>query len=146
MELVRPSDNARSEPRQFTYLPSKFKPGGKRARYDYSSSSYDSSNVGSDELPAVIKHLNLENNVPVQNEISVNNVSTNNVSNISWNAQDMLTSEELMVAMHNIDSDEFRRLFMQHEKEYSPFISNVLDAPQADRRMGAFTHRGHSFA
>lgn len=45
MELVRPSDNARSECKEFRYVPNnEFKPGSKRPRSSmYSSSSYNSS-------------------------------------------------------------------------------------------------------
>lgn len=42
MELERPSDNARSEPKQFTYIPTDIK-SGKRMRPTDSSSSFESS-------------------------------------------------------------------------------------------------------
>lgn len=55
IEIWRPSDGARSEPKEFTYIPSrKHKTGSKRARiYD----SLSSSDFSSSELPATINQI-----------------------------------------------------------------------------------------
>ncbi|KAJ8958305.1 hypothetical protein NQ318_017451 [Aromia moschata] len=119
MELFRPSDQAKSEPREFTYMPvKKLKPGSKRPRYEnYSSSSYNSSSVASDELPAPLS---------------------------SWNTADL--SAELQTAMTYIDSDEFRRLFDQFG-DTDEYPSMAVDAPRAvglrqalPRPQGDFGH------
>ncbi|XP_074038892.1 nuclear factor NF-kappa-B family member relish isoform X2 [Leptinotarsa decemlineata] len=118
IELVRPSDNARSEPRDFRYIPNKtlFKQGNKRARYDYSSSSYDSSNIGSEELPAVINELTLEN-------------TNNPLNNLSIPSG---LSEELQKAMQNIDSDEFKKIFTENLEEYTSIVMST-DAPKSSQ-------------
>ncbi|KAJ8914585.1 hypothetical protein NQ315_017290, partial [Exocentrus adspersus] len=62
MELVRPSDNARSEAREFTYVPSSYKPGSKRPRHaDYSSSSYDTGMSGVRDVQIRYKKLFINN-------------------------------------------------------------------------------------
>lgn len=140
IELVRPSDMARSEPREFTYVPSNFKPGSKRPRNDYSSSSYDSSmSYNSNDLPLDVSNLNIQNTLNITNVSPANtpNVSNtvNNTVNNSWDTNKLLSSEELMMAVTNIDSNELRRLFEQFGPEYTSCLSNVIDAP-ADRKIG----------
>lgn len=132
--MVRPSDNARSEPREFTYVPSNYKPGCKRPRHDFSSSSYDSSmSYGSNDLPLDVSNLNIQNTLNVANV----NPIINNTMNNSWDTNKLLSSEELMVAVNNIDSNELKRLFAQFGDEYTSCISNVLDAPAADKKLGS---------
>ncbi|CAH1173836.1 unnamed protein product [Phaedon cochleariae] len=114
IELVRPSDMARSEPRDFRYIPNKdiYKAGRKRARYDYSSStSYDSSNIGSDELPVVLNAL--------QMDPSHNILSGLNTSNLS---------EELKKAMDDMNSDEFKKIYNANWEEITSIFE--LDAPK----------------
>ncbi|XP_056647921.1 nuclear factor NF-kappa-B p105 subunit-like isoform X1 [Diorhabda sublineata] len=118
IELVRPTDNARSEARSFRYIPNKHtvKPGQKRARYDYSYSSCESSNAGSDELPVVISNLHIEQNA--QTDI-------NSIGSIPSGL-----SEELVKAMKDINSDEFKRIFEECGPEYESLIFEI-DSPQS---------------
>ncbi|XP_072391464.1 nuclear factor NF-kappa-B p110 subunit isoform X1 [Diabrotica undecimpunctata] len=110
VELVRPSDQARSEAREFRYIPNKnnIKPGQKRPRYDYSSSSYDSSNVGSEELPAVINTLQIGPDA----HMSFNNIPSG-------------LSDEIQRALADINSDEFRKIHDAHAEEYNHLLENL---------------------
>ncbi|XP_044262908.1 nuclear factor NF-kappa-B p110 subunit isoform X2 [Tribolium madens] len=108
IELERPSDRARSEPKEFTYTPSSnvYKPGSKRARTSYDT-SYDSS-LPSDELPLPISNLCIENSPNLLDDVQLE-----------------VTSDDLQQAMANINSEEFRRLFNEYGQDYSL----VVDAP-----------------
>ncbi|RZC35454.1 nuclear factor NF-kappa-B p110 subunit [Asbolus verrucosus] len=104
IELERPSDRARSEPKEFTYIVSSnnYKPGAKRARPSYdNNSSYDTS-LASDELPVPINNLYIEN-----------------IPSILDNVELQVTSGELQQALTNINSDEFQRIFNDFGSEYS---------------------------
>ncbi|XP_018565825.1 nuclear factor NF-kappa-B p110 subunit isoform X2 [Anoplophora glabripennis] len=141
IELVRPSDMARSEPREFTYVPSSIKPGSKRPRHDFSSSSYDSSSsYNSNDLPLDVSNLNIQNTLNVVTPNPVNNINFNNLVNNtvnSWDTNKLLSSEELMVAVNNIDSNELQRLFAQFGPEYASCLNSVVvDAPVAERKIG----------
>ncbi|KAG5891588.1 hypothetical protein JTB14_022253 [Gonioctena quinquepunctata] len=118
IELVRPSDNARSEARNFRYIPNKHpsKPGQKRARYEYSSSSYDSSNIGSDELPAVINDLHIQTNNPLIGTYSG-------------------LSEEICKAMQDINSDEFKKIFDENLEEYNVLTGLIPTSEIAQAQM-----------
>ncbi|KAJ8984884.1 hypothetical protein NQ317_002724 [Molorchus minor] len=118
MELVRLSDEARSEPREFKYMPSKYKPGSKRPRNEsYSSSSYTSSAKNSEELlPIVINNLNLGNQPSL--DLSFNDIN-------EFIQEKPLSSEEYARAISDMDSNEFRNLFELVSNEYS----TALDAP-----------------
>lgn len=92
IELIRPSDGARSEPKEFTYVPCDniYRPG-KRARTSCSASnsySYDSSNLPSNELPAVL------------------NTGVN-----SWENPVLLNSRELENVRDEINSEDFNRVY-----------------------------------
>ncbi|CAH1114209.1 unnamed protein product [Psylliodes chrysocephalus] len=128
VELFRPSDGARSEPRDFRYIPNKpiFKAGQKRPRYDYGSSSYSSSNPGSEELPVPIDNLQLEQS-PIFSEMSPLSVPSG-------------LSEEIKRAMNNINSDEFRRIFDAHMDEYVS-VCETTDAPKVAENMQLITRR-----
>ncbi|XP_063906696.1 nuclear factor NF-kappa-B p105 subunit isoform X2 [Zophobas morio] len=104
IELERPSDRARSEAKEFTYTVSSniYKPGSKRARPSYDSSSYDTS-LASDELPVPINNLCLENSP----------------TGLLDDVQLEVTSAELQQAMRNINSDEFQRIFNDFGQDYS---------------------------
>ncbi|CAG9859358.1 unnamed protein product [Phyllotreta striolata] len=119
IELVRPTDGARSEPRDFRYIPNKnnYKTGQKRARYDYSYSySSSTSNFGSDELPVPISTLQIGQPAQAQPvEFGPLNVPSG-------------LSDEIKKAIDNIDSDEFKRIFVEHGES---FMSLDLDAPAA---------------
>lgn len=117
IELERPSDRARSEAKEFAYTVSSniYKPGSKRARPSYESSSYDTS-LASDELPVPINNLYIENN-PV---------------GLLEDVQLEVTSSELQHAMNNINSDEFERLFKDFGSEYSL----ATDAPAVGFKKG----------
>ncbi|XP_060525555.1 nuclear factor NF-kappa-B p110 subunit isoform X2 [Cylas formicarius] len=123
MELVRPSDNAKSEWKEFTYVPNyEFKPGAKRPRSSlYSSSSYNSSSLSSGELPATIQNLG---NIGSGNTFQEVN---------SWGncpAGGILNEEQMNMAMKDIDSDEFNTLFSMFGGVYGEeLISNVRDSP-----------------
>ncbi|KAI4459558.1 nuclear factor nf-kappa-b protein [Holotrichia oblita] len=95
IELERPSDGSRSEPREFTYIPSSqnYKTGMKRPRTSmYSSSEYSSSSLNSAEIPTTLEAL--------QNGCEV-------------------TSADLHAALENIDSDEFRKIFYENYTEFN---------------------------
>lgn len=61
IELERPSDSARSDPKDFTYTPSETMYGG-RKRLRYTNSSYNSSSFSSSELPATINSVSAGDN------------------------------------------------------------------------------------
>ncbi|KAK9881169.1 hypothetical protein WA026_014518 [Henosepilachna vigintioctopunctata] len=112
VELVRPSDNARSEPKEFTYIPvqNQGRPGAKRSRPNEYSSDFDTLSIGSENLPATIN---------LSGDFDIMSLTEN------------LDSEELRIAMSNIDSDEFNKIFARFGKEYeSADIERLsLDAP-----------------
>nr|WMZ41593.1 relish-2 protein [Altica viridicyanea] len=112
IELIRPSDGARSESREFKYIPNKniLKPGQKRARYDYeTSSSYSISNVGSGDLPLPINNLQIDQNMGSP------------LSNFSG-----VLSDELKNAMNNINSEEFQKMFSEYGQEYISICDSHL--------------------
>lgn len=100
IELQRPSDGARSEPKDFTYTPSKIMHNRKRARF--TSSSYSSSNFSSDELPLTITNLPNAQEYNFPRPVGQNFVGPNVVVN----------SEELNDALRHdkINSAEFEKL------------------------------------
>ncbi|XP_045468079.1 nuclear factor NF-kappa-B p110 subunit isoform X2 [Harmonia axyridis] len=117
MELVRPSDNAKSEPMTFTYtpVPKHCKPGAKRARpNDFDSGDYDtgSSSIGSAAIPRTIQHI------------------TENFSGISFSDID---SAELNKLIGDIDSKEFNNLFNENKNEYEmALFPNSADLMSTD--------------
>lgn len=122
MELVRPTDDARSEPRKFRYVPNKdVQPGMKRRRYDYST-SYSSSEFGSDELPTTLVNVKTEQE---KEKIQINAPPL--VDNLSFPIPDNL-SEELKKAMTEYDSAEFQNLFHKYSDEISTLFAT--DSPQ----------------
>lgn len=86
--------------------------GSKRRRYEYSSSEYESSHMGSDELPLTVHNINLE---PASNNLITN----------------LPLSDELIKAMQDINSDEFSKLFNDIQESYS---SLDIDAPKITDR------------
>ncbi|CAH0554865.1 unnamed protein product [Brassicogethes aeneus] len=96
IELVRPSDNARSDPKEFIYTPSDniYRPGRKRPRSDGVSTSYDSSNFPSDELPVTIA----------------------NPQDTNWDTGLPNLSKEFLNACNNIDSAEFNQLLQSMQQ------------------------------
>lgn len=121
IELERPSDKSRSEPKEFIYIPSNnsYKPGTKRPRNVYDSSSYDSSWT-SDELPVPIKDLTID----------------------AFNTPNLLLpiidSNELNQAANNINSDEFAQLFEAFGEDYLSCIEGDGDTtpPVFEPEMG----------
>lgn len=104
LELFRPSDGARSEAKDFSYVPLYDKRGGNRACL--------SSNHSSFELPLTLNSYN-EGNLNMDYQVN---------------------SEELERALHdkNYDSEEFKKIWRQFGEEYinvSEEIGN--DAPNA---------------
>ncbi|XP_076250136.1 nuclear factor NF-kappa-B family member relish isoform X2 [Rhynchophorus ferrugineus] len=118
MELVRPSDNARSECKEFRYVPNnEFKPGSKRPRSSmYSSSSYNSSSMSSSEIPATVNNFSAAGN-----PATIQNYELGG----SWNGQ-ILTNEQIATAITDINSDEFISLFNTIEDEYPEFPEGVM--------------------
>ncbi|XP_066251722.1 nuclear factor NF-kappa-B p110 subunit isoform X1 [Euwallacea similis] len=123
MELVRPSDNARSEWKEFRFVPNnEFKPGSKRPRSSYeSSSSYNSGSVCSSELPATIP-----------NSVAAMHVHQHSASSLpsanSWNQNELFTDDQLERALSDMDSDEFDYLFGMFESVL-PNDVNTMDGP-----------------
>ncbi|XP_044756435.1 nuclear factor NF-kappa-B p110 subunit-like [Coccinella septempunctata] len=114
MELVRPSDNARSEPKEFQYTPASNygKPGSKRARpNDFDSSEYDTASsagsAGSVAIPRTIENMSNE-----LNDIRINDID----------------SEELNKLINDINSDEFREIFNKNKSEYESAIFGNSDS------------------
>ncbi|CAH1977822.1 unnamed protein product [Acanthoscelides obtectus] len=66
MELYRPSDSARSDPRTFRYIPNKSAPGSKRKRYDYSNSN---SSIGSLNIPDFIRGSDSQQSLQIYNQL-----------------------------------------------------------------------------
>nr|CAI5858697.1 unnamed protein product [Callosobruchus analis] len=99
LELYRPSDGARSEPRDFRFIPNKPGPGSKRCRYDYysGSSSYDSDNI-----PDMIRAATCS---PLES-----------ATQISIPLSDQLSSE-MKKAMQDVDSEEFAQLLATIDPE-----------------------------
>lgn len=116
IQLERPSDSARSEPKEFTYIVSPFKPGSKRPRPNFDSSSYDTS-LASDELPVPINNLSI----------------SNSPNQLLDEPQFEITSAELQQAMTNIDSDEFQRLFSEFGPDYSLAMDAAVGYRKANR-------------
>lgn len=92
--------------------------GQKRPRYEYST-EYESSNMGSDELPVVISGMNLET------------TATTNATVPNLNGIPSGLSDEITKAINNIDSDEFKRLFTEYQEDYTNLLD--FDAPRIDR-------------
>ncbi|GJQ72717.1 Rel [Trypoxylus dichotomus] len=107
IELERPSDGSRSEPREFTYIPGQnLRTGMKRPRTSmYSSSEYSSLSLNSAELPTTLEGLHM---------------------NVAYE----VTSADLQEAIKNIDSDEFQKIFTEHWDAFSgaPAIALQTDA------------------
>lgn len=124
MELVRPSDNAKSEPKEFRFVPNnEFKPGSKRARCSMdTSSSYNSGSLSSSELPATIPN----NNAVLPQHGSVSIPSAN-----SWTQNELITDEHMRVAMMDYNSDEFRELF----ETYGPMLPNENGSNAVDGHL-----------
>lgn len=115
IELFRPSDESRSDPREFRYIPNRDKPGGKKRRYDYSS-SYNSSDYASDELPSTI------NNIKTEQDHNLIQMNAPINSSLSLPIPDNL-SEELQKAMLDYDSVAFKNLFNKHCVEFQELIA-----------------------
>nr|CAH7720625.1 unnamed protein product [Callosobruchus chinensis] len=96
LELFRPSDGARSEPRDFRFIPNRPGPGKKRCRYNnYSgSSSFDSDNI-----PDMIRGSTC---APLPSSAQI--------------SSDQLSSE-MKRAMQDVDSDEFAKLMASIDQE-----------------------------
>ncbi|CAG9768669.1 unnamed protein product [Ceutorhynchus assimilis] len=127
MELVRPSDSARSEMREFRYIPNNdYKTGYKRPRSCLdSSSSYDSKSVNSKELPVTITAA-----VQTQNMFALPNAN-------SWNQQPPLTDDQLNTAMNDFNSDEFKLLFERVASE----LPNDLIRPEVIAKDGILPYQ-----
>lgn len=94
IELQRPSDGARSEPKDFSYIPSEISIGKKRTRLN--SGDYTNSYFSIDELPVTLNTI-----TP-----SCNKETTPNVHNPTINSEDL----EAALKQNNIDSSEFDKL------------------------------------
>lgn len=131
IELERPSDRARSEPKEFCYTPNgnSYKPGAKRARPSYgTSSSYDSS-LASDELPVTIHNLTINN----QSHSAQHLLTSSDYPPLLVEGENIdLSSAELQQAMTNIDSAEFRKLFTEFGDDYDMCVTT--DAPNLNTR------------
>ncbi|KAL3277723.1 hypothetical protein HHI36_013066 [Cryptolaemus montrouzieri] len=111
MELVRPSDNARSDTKTFTYIPmqSQGRPGSKRSRpNDFDSKDYDTPlSIGSDILPTTIQNIS--------GDLDILNLAAN------------LDSDDLLKAYTDINSDEFTKLYARFSNEYEPAALSSSD-------------------
>ncbi|KAK5650289.1 hypothetical protein RI129_001318 [Pyrocoelia pectoralis] len=94
IELQRPSDGARSEPKDFSYIPSEISIGKKRTRLN--SGDYTNSYFSIDELPVTLNTI-----TP-----SCNKEITTSVHNTTINSEDL----EAALKQNNIDSSEFDKL------------------------------------
>lgn len=94
IELQRPSDGARSEPKDFSYIPSEISIGRKRTRLN--SGDYTNSTFSIDELPVTLNTI-----TP-----SCNKEITPNVHHTTINSEDL----EAALKQNNIDSSEFDKL------------------------------------
>lgn len=111
IELVRPSDYARSEPREFIYTPNEnmFNAVSKRKRFN--SRDYDtSSSISNEIIPLPIKDINLKE-------------------------KEGINSRELEVLAKGVDSSEFNRLYNEIIGDYNDnkpnyFGSNEFDFPE----------------
>lgn len=132
MELVRPSDNAKSEPKVFRFVPNnEFKPGSKRPRCSMdTSSSYNSGSLSSSELPATIP-----NNNAVLPQHSIVSIPSAN----SWNQTELINDEHMKNALMDYNSEEFRELF----EEYLPILSNENSSNAVDGQYTSITDRLH---
>ncbi|KRT78148.1 Ankyrin repeat-containing protein [Oryctes borbonicus] len=112
IELERPSDGSRSEPREFTYIPGQnFKTGMKRPRTSmYSSSEYSSTSLNSAELPTTLEGLQM---------------------NVAYE----VTSSDLQEAIKNIDSDEFQKIFEENWQEFygAPAVGLQTDSGKKNK-------------
>lgn len=133
IELERPSDRARSEPKEFSYTSNgnTYRPGAKRARSSYvTNSSYDSS-LASDELPVTIHNLSINNqNLPASQLLTLSDYPS--IIPPLEGANIDLSSAELQQAMTNIDSAEFRKLFTEFGDDYDMCVTT--DAPNMNTR------------
>ncbi|KAL1505521.1 hypothetical protein ABEB36_005069 [Hypothenemus hampei] len=121
MQLVRPSDNARSEWKDFRFVPSsEFRPGSKRSRSNYdSSSSFNSNSMCSNDIPATIPTM-----------ISHQQLAFTNSIGDSWNQDKLFTDDQLSKALNDIHSDEFNKLFDSVSLEMPSYVfENVVDSP-----------------
>lgn len=102
VELLRPSDGSRSEPREFVYFPTaNYRPGTKRSRVEYSSSESWGNSVGPEEIPLTVEALSIGN-------------------------QPILNSSEIEAALKDVSSDEFNKIFTQFKKEF--FVDPVQNS------------------
>ncbi|XP_048516879.1 nuclear factor NF-kappa-B p110 subunit isoform X2 [Dendroctonus ponderosae] len=129
MELVRPSDSAKSEWKEFRFIPSnEFRPGSKRPRSNgyETSSTYNSSSLNSVDLPATIPHNLAQCEAQNQRPISLPNTN-------SWNQSDIISDEQMDIALRDINSTEFGILFEEYAvNEFDTVDQNTVDcSPQA---------------
>ncbi|KAB0802639.1 hypothetical protein PPYR_04825 [Photinus pyralis] len=94
IELQRPSDGARSEPKDFSYIPSEMSIGRKRTRL--SSDDYTTSFFSADELPITLNTISP----------SVDHETMTNANNATINSADL----EAALKHNNIDSSEFDKI------------------------------------
>ena len=103
VELLRPSDGSRSEPREFVYFPTaNYRPGTKRSRIEYSSSESWGNSVGPEEIPLTVEALSLGN-------------------------QPVLKSSEIEAALKDVNSDEFNKIFTEFKREFFDPVQNQLN-------------------
>lgn len=127
MELFRPSDEARSEPREFRYIPNQdIKTGVKRRRYDYSS-SYSISDNDSYELPLTINST-VNTNQQNRDQIQADPFGSGNLNLVIPEN----LSDELQRALRDFGSTEFQNLFNNNKEAINDLFA--LDAPQNDTR------------
>lgn len=112
IELERPSDGARSEPKDFVFTPNVNVPvGSKRPRTNYSSSSsYNSYGNSSGELPTIVTNMTYPPNVE---------------TNLFGEDLDLITVSKL------IDSDDFKEMCHKDPDLWRMFSSEnmVIDSP-----------------
>lgn len=103
IELQRPSDGARSEPKDFAFTPCEITLGKKRPRYN--SEDYSSSQFSTEDLPLTLNHIS----------------PSYEIQTVSNPTNEYVNSEDLEAALHrnNVDSSELDNL-------YKSFIENEL--------------------
>lgn len=130
IELQRPSDGARSEPKDFTYIPCEITLGRKRARS--SSNCYSSSNFSSDELPLTISHMPM--NGQVMNDLSdMNTMVVNSAELEEALKHGNINSAEFDVICESIlnSSSNLKNLYVEDAQiTNEDFMSLQMDAPQ----------------
>ncbi|CAH1977829.1 unnamed protein product [Acanthoscelides obtectus] len=116
MELYRPSDSARSDPRTFRYIPNKSAPGSKRKRYDYSNSN---SSIGSLNIPDFIRGSDSQQSLQIYNQLD----------------------EFLQKATSDIESEEFARLYGSFDKDFLAELFGDGNDNDDEHRVDAMTPR-----